>query len=64
MTGPYEGVIGFKSDRVLQRFLLQTPASFEVAKRDVRLAAVVVEIDETSGRARGIERLLVADREE
>ncbi|MCM2269919.1 MAG: TIGR00282 family metallophosphoesterase [Thermoanaerobaculia bacterium] len=64
MTGPYEGVIGFKSDRVLQRFLLQTPSSFEVAKRDVRLAAVVVDVDETSGRARGIERLLVADREE
>lgn len=64
MTGPYEGVIGFRSDRVLQRFLLQTPSSFEVAKRDVRLAAVVVEVDETSGRARGIERLLVADREE
>jgi hypothetical protein len=64
MTGPYEGVIGFKSDRVLQRFLLQTPASFEVAKRDVRLAAAVVDVDETSGRARGIERLLVADREE
>jgi metallophosphoesterase (TIGR00282 family) len=64
MTGPYEGVIGFKSDKVLQRFLLQTPASFEVAKRDVRLAAAVVDVDETSGRARGIERLLVADREE
>jgi metallophosphoesterase (TIGR00282 family) len=64
MTGPYEGVIGFKADRVLQRFLLQTPSSFEVAKRDVRLAAAVVDVDETSGRARGIERLLVADREE
>lgn len=64
MTGPYEGVIGFRSDRVLQRFLLQTPSSFEVAKRDVRLAAAVVDVDETSGRARGIERLLVADREE
>ena len=64
MTGPYEGVLGFKADRVLQRFLLQTPASFEVAKRDVRLAAAVVDVDETSGRARGIERLLVADREE
>lgn len=64
MTGPYEGVIGFKAERVLPRFLLQTPSSFEVAKRDVRLAAVVVDIDEASGRARGIERLLIADREE
>ncbi len=63
MTGPYEGVIGFRSDRVLQRFLLQTPASFEVAKRDVRLAALEVEIDEATGRARSLERLLVPDRE-
>lgn len=61
MTGPYEGVIGFRSDRVLQRFLLQTPSTFEVAKRDVRLAAVLVDIDEATGRANGIERLLVRD---
>lgn len=61
MTGPYEGVIGFRSDRVLQRFLLQTPAAFEVAKRDVRLAAALIEIDETTGRASAIERLLVPD---
>ncbi len=60
MTGPYDGVIGFRADRVLERFLLQTPSSFEVAKRDVRLAAVLIDIDETSGRARGIERRLVA----
>ena len=61
MTGPYEGVIGFRADRVLQRFLLQTPSTFEVAKRDVRLAAVLIDIDETSGRATGIERLLRPD---
>jgi len=63
MTGPYEGVIGFRSDRVLQRFLLQTPASFEVAKRDVRLAGTLIDVDEATGRARAIERLLVSDGE-
>ena len=61
MTGPYEGVIGFRADRVLQRFLLQTPSTFEVAKRDVRLAAVRIDIDESTGRATGIERLLVSE---
>jgi len=40
---------------------MHTPSSFEVAKRDVRLAAVVLDVDETSGRARRIERLLIAD---
>ncbi len=63
MTGPYEGVIGFRADRVLQRFLLQTPSTFEVAKRDVRLAAAVIDVDESTGRARAIERLLIPDRE-
>lgn len=61
MTGPYESVIGMRADRVLQRFLLQTPSSFEVAKRDVRLAGVVLDIDEEDGRARSIERLLTGD---
>jgi 2',3'-cyclic-nucleotide 2'-phosphodiesterase len=61
MSGPYESIIGMRTDKVLKRFLLQTPAAFEVAKRDVRLAVVVVDIDEATGKARGIERMLVKD---
>ncbi len=60
MTGPYASIIGMRSDKVLQRFLLQSRGSFEVAKRDVRLAAVVLDVDEATGKARGIERLLLA----
>jgi metallophosphoesterase (TIGR00282 family) len=63
MTGPYESVIGMRTDKVLKRFLLQTPSSFEVAKRDVRLAGAVIDVDEATGKARGIERLLVPDTE-
>ncbi len=59
MTGPYESVIGMRFDKVLHRFLKQTPGPFEVAKRDPRLAGVVFDIDESSGRARSVERLLV-----
>ena len=61
MTGPYESVIGMRHDKVLERFLTQRPRPFEVAKRDVRLAAAVVEVDEKSGKARSIERVLVAE---
>lgn len=61
MTGPYQSVIGMRSDRVLQRFLLQSRGVFEVAKRDTRLAAVVVEVDESTGQAQGIERLFISD---
>ena len=64
MTGPYESVIGMRVDKVLKRFLLQTPSSFEVAKRDVRLAAALVDIDEKTGKARKIERMLIPDAQE
>jgi 2',3'-cyclic-nucleotide 2'-phosphodiesterase len=63
MTGPYESIIGMRADKVLKRFLLQTPSSFEVAKRDVRLAGAIIDVDETTGKARGIERVLVKDAE-
>jgi metallophosphoesterase (TIGR00282 family) len=61
MTGPYESVIGMRADKVLRRFLQQTPVGFEVAKRDLRLAALEIDIDEATGRARSIERLLLTD---
>ncbi len=59
MTGPYDSVIGVRADRALKRFLLNTPAGFEVAKRDVRLAAALVDTDEATGLAAGIESLFV-----
>lgn len=61
MTGPYESVIGMRPDKVLHRFLTATSAPFQVAKRDVRLAAAVVDVDEETGKARGVERLLIPD---
>ena len=58
MTGPFDSVIGIKKDPILQRFLLQIPNKFDVAKADVRLQGVVVETD-PEGRATSIERLSV-----
>lgn len=61
MTGPYESIIGMRVDKVLHRFQYQTPSSFDVAKRDVRLAAAVLDVDETTGKARSVERLLIPE---
>jgi calcineurin-like phosphoesterase len=61
MTGPYESIIGVRIDKVVKRFRLQTPAPFEVAKRDPRLAGTLVDVDEATGKARSIEPLLVRD---
>jgi len=61
MTGPFDSVIGIKKEAILQRFLLQIPNKFDVAKRDVRLQGVVVEIA-PDGRAHCVERLTVSSR--
>ena len=59
MTGAYEGVIGFARDRIIEKFLSQTPRAFETAKKDIRLSGAVVDVDETTGKARKIERVQV-----
>ena len=60
MTGPYESVIGVKKEVVVGKFLSNMPVRFEPATGDVRLCAVVVDCDETSGHARTIERLMLS----
>jgi metallophosphoesterase (TIGR00282 family) len=57
MVGPLDSVIGIRKELSIERFLTQRPTAFEVAKNLVYLQAVVIEIDETSGRAHHIERV-------
>jgi metallophosphoesterase (TIGR00282 family) len=57
MTGPYDSVIGSIPDLALDRFLTQMPVRLEPASGNARLCAVVIEIEESTGRALSIERL-------
>ena len=59
MTGPYDSVIGVQKEQIVQRFLTSLPARFEAATNDVRFCAVLVECDETTGRARSIQRIML-----
>jgi metallophosphoesterase (TIGR00282 family) len=59
MTGPFDSVIGIRKEAILRRFLLQIPVKFDVAKRDIRLQGVIVEVA-PDGRAHCVERLNVA----
>jgi metallophosphoesterase (TIGR00282 family) len=59
MTGAHEGVIGFSKDRIIEKFLSQTPRTFETAKKDIRLSGAVIDVDESTGKARSIERVQV-----
>ena len=62
MVGPRESVIGIETGAVLQRFLTGLPTRLPVAEKSptVQFNAVLVEIDETTRRARSIVRI---DRE-
>ena len=57
MTGPHEGVIGVEKAPVIQRFLTGMPTRFETASGDPRLHAAMIDVDETTGRARRIDAL-------
>jgi len=59
MTGPYDSVIGTRKEQVLQRFLSMRPVGFDTAKGDLQLRALLVDVDEVTGRASGAERLKV-----
>ena len=58
MTGPYESIIGMDREAIIQKFLDQLPARFEVAKGDVRLSGVLLEADPATGKAISIRRIL------
>jgi metallophosphoesterase (TIGR00282 family) len=58
MTGPTESVIGIKREPVIERFLTGMPTKFEVAAGPVALSGVVVTVDEATGSARSIERVV------
>ncbi len=57
MTGSYAGVIGMDKADVIARFTTVIARRAEHASGQVRICAAVIDIDETNGRARGIERL-------
>lgn len=56
MTGPYHSVIGVETDIVLQRFLTGLPVRMEAARQSPELHAVIVDVDEATGRARAVRR--------
>jgi metallophosphoesterase (TIGR00282 family) len=57
MTGPVDSVIGDDIDAVTRRFLTMIPHRLSVGKGRVALSAVLVRVDEASGRALSIERV-------
>ncbi len=59
MTGPYRSVIGMKIDPILQKMTLGIKSRFEPAEGDVRFCGAIVEIEESTGLAKKIERVQI-----
>jgi len=57
MTGSIDSVIGVRKEEAITKFLSQLPKKFEVAKNNLRLNAVVISVDEESGKAVSVERI-------
>ncbi len=60
MTGPYHGVIGVDKEIILQRFLTQMPVRMEAARHGAELHSVIIEVDETTGKATAVRRFTVS----
>lgn len=57
MTGPFDSVIGMDTDTAITRFLTQMPKYFKLARHNLRINGIIVDIDEKTGKAKSIKRL-------
>ena len=57
MVGPVDSVIGDDAEAVLQRFLTMLPHRLSVGKGKTEFNAVLVEVDDSTGKAISIERI-------
>lgn len=61
MCGAYDSVIGIETSTSLPRFLTAMPTKFETAKGNPWMCGVVIDVDESTGRARAIERFKITE---
>ena len=60
MSGAYDSVIGIDKEQALRRFRTGLPVRFNAARRQARLCGVIIDVEDATGRATGIERLQIA----
>ncbi len=57
MVGPWNSIIGDTVDDVVQRFLTQMNNRLSVAQGPARFHSVLIDVDESTGKARSIQRI-------
>ena len=61
MTGPYDSVIGVKTDIIFEQLMVGLPVRHEVAKGRVKVCGLLVEVDPATGRAFRVEAIREPD---
>ncbi len=61
MTGPYDSVIGMKTEAAINRFLYQTPQKYQTAVNSVHLCGVFAKVNNETGKTVEIERIVLPD---
>jgi 2',3'-cyclic-nucleotide 2'-phosphodiesterase len=59
MTGPYDGILGMGREAVLKKFLTNLPVRFEVVEGREQLNGVIVDLDNNTGMAKSIKRIII-----
>ena len=57
MTGAIDSVLGVKTELSVQQFVTQIPVRFVHAEGPAKLNAVLVEVDDKTGKATAIQRI-------
>ncbi len=58
MTGPWRSVIGVRTEMSVARFVTGLPQRFETAEGPAVLSGVLIDVDERTGAAKAIDRVL------
>jgi len=57
LTGCHGGIIGFKKEDIIEKFITYMPKRFDVCKSDLRINACIVDINIFNGKALSIEKI-------
>lgn len=62
MTGPYDGILGVKKEKALERFLTALPQRFEVVEEGRSIVSYcILDINEQTGHAQKIEAFSISE---
>ncbi len=63
MTGPHDSILGRSVENVMETTLTFRPRAFHVAREDVRISAVLIDVEPRTGRANSIRRMTIDERQ-